>query len=60
METKRVVRLYCLSMNVIKETTRFKGAWAELMCQASKTQALVVTLISGDNFRIVPPNCMVS
>ena len=24
-----------------------------------QTKALVVTPISGDNFRIIPPNCMV-
>ena len=24
-----------------------------------QTKALVITLISGDNFRIIPPNCMV-
>ena len=24
-----------------------------------QTQALVVTPMSGDNFRVIPPNCMV-
>ena len=31
---------------------RFKGAWAELICQVSNGD-------SGDNFRLIPPNFMV-
>ena len=41
-------------------SSRFKEAWAELIWQASKYRRWwVVTSISGDSFRLVPPNYLV-
>ena len=36
---------------------RWGGAWAESICQSSKQRRSPIT---GDSFRLIPPNCMVS
>ena len=49
-----------LEINSDSPLSEASGSLGEVNMLRLQTKALVVTPICGDNFRIIPPNCMVS